>query len=51
MFQRGPGPGRLDERSPNPVSQTDTLIKSLLSTGFPYDVATVERNNIAQFIV
>jgi myo-inositol-1(or 4)-monophosphatase len=49
-FSAARGEGAWMNGRPIHVSQTDTLIKSLLSTGFPYDVATVERNNIAQFI-
>lgn len=31
------------------VSGTDSLIKSLLVTGFPYDMATTEHNNLANY--
>jgi myo-inositol-1(or 4)-monophosphatase len=32
------------------VSSVDTLKKALLSTGFPYDLATNKRNNVDQFL-
>jgi myo-inositol-1(or 4)-monophosphatase len=32
------------------VTSTDRLISALFSTGFPYDVATVKDNNVAQFV-
>ncbi len=31
------------------VSKTESLLASLLATGFPYDVQTSERNNLANF--
>jgi len=45
---RGQG-ARLNDR-PIRVASAGSLIASLFSTGFPYDVATVENNNIAQFV-
>jgi myo-inositol-1(or 4)-monophosphatase len=49
-FSAARGQGAWLNDRPIHVSNTDTLISALLSTGFPYDVSTVEKNNIDQFV-
>jgi myo-inositol-1(or 4)-monophosphatase len=49
-FSAARGQGAWLNDRPIHVTAVDTLIAALLSTGFPYDVATVEQNNVAQFV-
>lgn len=49
LFTAGKGQGAFLNGSRLRVSAVDTLIKSLLSTGFPYDRKECERNNLDYF--
>ncbi|MBI5815199.1 MAG: inositol monophosphatase [Nitrospinae bacterium] len=49
MFCAVQGMGAMLNGYPIRVSHTAELIKSLLATGFPYDIKTTPRNNLKQF--
>lgn len=49
MFSAVKGEGALLNKKGIKVSNVDDLDKSLLATGFPYDIRTSEVNNIAHF--
>ncbi|MDH4228107.1 MAG: inositol monophosphatase [Deltaproteobacteria bacterium] len=49
MFVAEKGKGAFLNNKPISVSRVSTLDKSLLATGFPYDIRTNERNNLAEF--
>jgi len=49
MFSAVKGEGAFLDRKEIKVSTVDDLDKSLLATGFPYDIRTSEVNNIAHF--
>ena len=49
LFSAERGAGAFVNGVPLRVSQTDMLGRALLSTGFPYDRATNQNNNFAQF--
>jgi len=49
LFTAEAGQGARRNGSPIRVSATATLDQSLLSTGFPYDVATNPNNNLAEY--
>ncbi|HEY6011123.1 MAG TPA: inositol monophosphatase family protein, partial [Nitrospirota bacterium] len=49
LFSARKGDGASLNGKPIRVSATDTLIKSLLATGFPYDRKVSEKNNLAFF--
>jgi myo-inositol-1(or 4)-monophosphatase len=49
LFSAQKGKGAFLNGAPIRVSRTDTLIKSLLATGFPYDRKVSEKNNLNYF--
>jgi len=49
LFSAQKGEGACLNGKPIKVSSADTLIKSLLATGFPYDRTVSERNNMGHF--
>ncbi len=49
LFTAQKGKGAFLNKKPIKVSNADTLIKSLLATGFPYDRTTSKRNNMDHF--
>jgi myo-inositol-1(or 4)-monophosphatase len=49
-FSAARGQGAWLNDRPIRVTSANTLIGALFSTGFPYDVASVENNNVAQFV-
>lgn len=49
LFRAIRGEGAFMNDEPIHVSQVDTLERSLLSTGFPYDIRENPRNNLAHF--
>ncbi len=49
LFSARNGQGAFLNERPIRVSGTDSLIKSLLATGFPYDRAVSEKNNMNHF--
>lgn len=49
LFQAARGEGALLNGAPIRVSTVDTLERSLLATGFPYDIRENPRNNISHF--
>ncbi|HSV85018.1 MAG TPA: inositol monophosphatase family protein [Levilinea sp.] len=49
-FSAARGQGAWLNDRPIRVSSTSALIAALFSTGFPYDVATAQNNNVAQFV-
>ncbi|MHB9030627.1 MAG: inositol monophosphatase family protein [Candidatus Latescibacterota bacterium] len=49
LFRAVRGEGAFMNDTPIHVSRVDTLVRSLLATGFPYDIRENPRNNIAHF--